>query len=154
MTLYIQLTSAGTDVGPFNLYSNLSGVPFAVGVAKSTLLAGANYTTVPDGTTVVQIESSGVCENSIYITVDATTTTTTTEQISTTTTTTTLVTYPIFFDGLYTEGDPVHPDGGTLIYIDAFGIQQEISFIYMVGSCTPVFVSSVVSNVGVNTACT
>jgi|SRR3990172_4751764 len=78
MTVFIQLLSAGANVGPFNLYSNLSGVPFAVNISRATLLAGDTYNNVPDGTTIIQIESTGVCENSIYTEIDGTTTTTTT----------------------------------------------------------------------------
>jgi hypothetical protein len=79
MFIYITLTSAGADSGPFNLYSNVDGYisAFATNVPKATLLAG--YTvTAPAGTTTVRIMSTGVCTNFINVTVSVTTTTTTT----------------------------------------------------------------------------
>lgn len=70
MTVFIQLTLAGFDTGPFNLFSNASvpsyGIPFAVNVPKATLLAGDIYT-VPAGTTVVRVMSIGDCTNQIDI---------------------------------------------------------------------------------------
>lgn len=79
MFVYITLTSAGADSGPFNLYSNVDGFisAFATNIAKATLLAGY-AATVPAGTTTVRIMSAGVCTNYIDVTVSTTTTTTTT----------------------------------------------------------------------------
>lgn len=85
MYVFITLTSAGVDAGPFNLYSNVDGFvsAFATGVSKATLLAG--YSVIaPAGTTTVRIISNGVCTNYIDVIVATTTTTSTT---STTTTT-------------------------------------------------------------------
>jgi hypothetical protein len=79
MFVYITLTSAGADSGPFNLYSNVDGYvsAFATGVSKAALLAG--YSVIaPAGTTIVRIMSTGVCTNFINVTVSTTTTTTTT----------------------------------------------------------------------------
>jgi hypothetical protein len=79
MFVYITLTSAGADSGPFNLYSNVDGYvsAFATGVSKTALLAG--YSVIaPAGTTTVRIMSAGVCTNFIDVTVSTTTTTTTT----------------------------------------------------------------------------
>jgi len=79
MFIYITLTSAGADSGPFNLYSNVDGYvsAFATNVPKATLLAG--YSVIaPAGTTTVRIISTGVCTNFIDVTVSTTTTTTTT----------------------------------------------------------------------------
>jgi hypothetical protein len=78
MFIYITLTSAGADAGPFNLYSNVGGFTsaFATGVSKAALLAG--YSVIaPAGTTTVRIMSSGVCTNFIDVPVSITTTTTT-----------------------------------------------------------------------------
>ena len=79
MFIYITLTSAGADSGPFNLYSNVDGYvsAFATSVPKATLLAGYAVT-APAGTTTVRILSTGVCTNFINVTVSITTTTTTT----------------------------------------------------------------------------
>ncbi|NBW92317.1 MAG: hypothetical protein EBR53_07675 [Actinobacteria bacterium] len=79
MYVFITLTSAGADAGPFNLYSNVDGFvsAFATGVSKAALLAG--YSVVaPAGTTTVRIISNGVCTNYIDVVIGATTTTTTT----------------------------------------------------------------------------
>jgi hypothetical protein len=78
MFVYITLTSAGADAGPFNLYSNVGGFAsaFATGVSKAALLAG--YSVIaPAGTTTVRIISNGVCTNFIDVIVSTTTTTTT-----------------------------------------------------------------------------
>lgn len=79
MYVFITLTSAGANAGPFNLYSNVDGFTsvFATGVSKATLLAG--YSVIaPVGTTTVRIMSVGVCTNYIDVIVTTTTTTTTT----------------------------------------------------------------------------
>ena len=79
MTIYITITSAGADTGPFNLYSNVDGYvsAFATNVAKATLIAGY-AATVPAGTNTVRIMSNGECINFIDVIVSTTTTTTTT----------------------------------------------------------------------------
>lgn len=89
MTVLITLTVAGTDSGPFNLYSNLDGFTsaFETGVSKSVLLAGYSSALVPDYTTVIRVLSTGDCTNYIDITLDSPTTTTTSSSSSTTTTT-------------------------------------------------------------------
>jgi hypothetical protein len=91
MTVLITLTTAGTDSGPFNLYSNLDGYvsAFETGVSKSALLAGYSSALVPDYTTTIRVISTGVCVNYIDIVIGTTTTTTTI--FPTTTTTTTLL---------------------------------------------------------------
>ena len=91
MTVYITLTTAGTDSGPFSLYSNIDGfvTPFQTGITKSALLSGYTSTLVPDFTATVRVKSTGVCVNYIDIPVEGITTTTTTSTSSSTTTTTT-----------------------------------------------------------------
>jgi uncharacterized protein (TIGR02145 family) len=70
MIIFLQLTIAGSDSGPFNLYSDSNGFaepPFETNVDKSLLEAG--YTlNAPDGTEVIKVVSTGVCINSTYIT--------------------------------------------------------------------------------------
>jgi hypothetical protein len=88
MTVLITLTTAGTDTGPFNLYSNVDGYvsAFETGVSKAALLAGYSSALVPNGTTTIRIKSTGTCVN--YIDVTVVTTTTTTSSTSSTTTST------------------------------------------------------------------
>lgn len=91
MIISVTITSAGSDSGPFDIYSNSTGsfVLVQSNVSKAVLFQG--YTmTVPDGTTVVRVESKGECTNYEDIIVDLiTTTTTSTTTIAPTTTTTT-----------------------------------------------------------------
>jgi hypothetical protein len=71
MTVYITLTTAGTDSGPFNLYSDLDAfiVPFEVGVDKASLEAGYSSLLVPDFTTIVRVKSTAqFCINYVDIT--------------------------------------------------------------------------------------
>jgi hypothetical protein len=89
MTVLITLTTAGTDSGPFNLYSNLDGYisAFATGVSKSALLAGYPSASVPDYTTTIRVVSTGICVNYVDIVIITTSTTTTIAPTTTTTTT-------------------------------------------------------------------
>jgi hypothetical protein len=80
MDIYIILTTAGSDTGPFNLYSNVDGYTsaFESGVAKIDLLAGYTTFLAPPGTTIVRVMSdSPSCTNYIDIPVSGVTTTTT-----------------------------------------------------------------------------
>lgn len=91
MTVLIQLTTAGSDTGPFNLYSDIDsfGIPFEVGVTKVDLLAGYLSALVPDLTTTIRVCSTSLyCANCIDITVEPLPTTTTTSSSSTSTTST------------------------------------------------------------------
>jgi hypothetical protein len=84
MTVYITLTTAGSDSGPFDLYSNLDGYTsaFESGVSKAALLAGYSSALVPDYTTTIRIKSNGVlCTNYVDINVALLPTTTTTTTI-------------------------------------------------------------------------
>jgi hypothetical protein len=94
MTVLITLTTAGTDTGPFDLYSNLDGYvsAFETGVSKAALVAGYSSALVPNGTSTIRIKSTGVCVNYIDVTVITTTTTTTSSSTSTTTSTTSTTT--------------------------------------------------------------
>lgn len=69
MTTLLTLTTAGANTGPFDLYSNLDvfAVPFATGISKATLQAGYLTTLVPDFTTIVRVQSQGVCVNYVDI---------------------------------------------------------------------------------------
>ena len=67
MTVYIIFTVAGSNTGPFNLYSDVDGYisPFESGVSKANLLAGYTSILVPLGTTIIRAISAGICENYI-----------------------------------------------------------------------------------------
>ena len=70
MTVFITLTTAGTDSGPFNLYSDLDGfvTPFEVGVPKVNLEAGYSSGVVPDFTSVIRVLSTAqYCVNYVDI---------------------------------------------------------------------------------------
>ena len=56
MTIFITLSLAGADSGPFDLYSNVDGftTPFDTSVSKANLLAGYEVT-APDGTITVRL---------------------------------------------------------------------------------------------------
>ena len=86
MTVLITLTTAGTDTGPFSLYSNIDGfvTPFETGVSKLALLAGYTSTLVPDFTATVRVKSTGTCVNYTDLAVSGGTTTTTTSSTTTT----------------------------------------------------------------------
>jgi len=92
MNVLITLTSAGTDTGPFNLYSNVDNytTAFETDISKGILVAGYTSTIVPPGTSAIRVKSIGICTNyvDITLTVPSTTTTTTTRAATTTTTTT------------------------------------------------------------------
>jgi hypothetical protein len=95
MNVLITLTAAGTDTGPFSLYSNVDSyaTPFQTGVTKSSLITGLMVTTVPNAASIIRVKSTGTCTNSIDLSISgippATTTSTTTWDGSPTTTTTT-----------------------------------------------------------------
>ncbi len=69
MTVLLTLVTAGVDSGPFDLYSNLDSftVPFEVGVSRVDLMAGYLSVVVPDYTSTIRIQSTGICINSIDV---------------------------------------------------------------------------------------
>ena len=79
-TVLITLTTAGTDTGPFDLYSDADSyvTPFENDVPKASLVSGYTSTVVPDLATIVRVASDGTCTNYIDLTIVTTTTTTTT----------------------------------------------------------------------------
>ena len=91
MTVLVTLTLAGTDVGPFDLYSDADGytTPLATGISRSSLLAGYSLAGVPDDAAVIRAQSTGTCTNYLDMYLSGGTTTTTTSTSSTTTSTTT-----------------------------------------------------------------
>lgn len=89
MTVLITLTTAGSDTGPFDLYSDVDGflVPFENNVPKASLVSGYTSTLVPGGATIIRVKSDSICTNYIDLIIGATTTTTTSTSTSTTTST-------------------------------------------------------------------
>jgi hypothetical protein len=78
-TMLITLTAAGSDTGPFNLFSDVNGYlsAFETSVSKGDLLMGYTSSVVPDGTNIIRVSSTGTCGNYMDIPVSTTTTTTT-----------------------------------------------------------------------------
>jgi len=65
-TVIITIAAAGTDTGPFNLFSDADAyvTAFATGIAKLDLLAGYTSTVVPDAATIVRVKSNNAnCTN-------------------------------------------------------------------------------------------
>lgn len=92
MTVTITLTLAGSDTGPFNLYSDVDGYTsaFQTNVPRGDFLSGLTTGTVPDGTTEILVRSIGTCQRDLYLSVaGAPATTTTTSSTSSTTSTST-----------------------------------------------------------------
>jgi hypothetical protein len=127
MTVTITLTLAGSDTGPFNLYSNLDGytTAFQTNIAKSTLVAGLTTSLVPDNTTTVLVKSTGACNRSLYLNIAGApipSTTTTSSTSSTTSTTSTSVPPPYRLAQIGKQADagsgcPI--DSVLRIYLDA-----------------------------------
>jgi hypothetical protein len=92
MTILIDLSVAGINTGPFNLYSDADGyvTAFALNVTRQQLLDGYPAV-VPNGTLNIKLQSlSDICPNDTILPVSTTTSTTTSTSTSTTSTTTTL----------------------------------------------------------------
>lgn len=91
MTVYIIFTIAGSDTGPFNLYSDADSFssPFESGISKATLLSGYISSLVPLGTSIIRAISEGICTNFLDMPIITTTTSTTTSFTPPTTTTST-----------------------------------------------------------------
>jgi len=71
-TVEITIAAAGTDTGPFDLYSNADSytTAFETGIAKSALLAGYTSSVVPDAATIVRVKSNSVgCTNYVDMTI-------------------------------------------------------------------------------------
>lgn len=68
----ITLTTAGSNVGPFDLYSDVDSyaVPFETNITRLQLIGGYYcFNTVPDGTTTIQVKSTDICTNSVFLSV-------------------------------------------------------------------------------------
>jgi hypothetical protein len=130
MTVLVTLTLAGTDTGPFNLYSNSDGFvnAIATGVTKAALEAGYSLTGVPDDATIVRANSTGTCTNYLDMYLIGGTTTTTSSTSSTTSTSTTLIP-PIecySYDVCAEDGSGDRGETYPFTYITCNGISREI----------------------------
>lgn len=78
-TVLITLTLAGSDTGPFDLFSDADGyaAPFASGISKAALMAGYLAVSVPDTATTIKVVSKGTCTNAIFLPIIGTSATTT-----------------------------------------------------------------------------
>ena len=80
MTIFIDLSVAGINTGPFNLYSNADAYAsaFATNITRQQLLDGYPAV-VLNGTTNIKLQSlSDICPNDTILYLNATTSTTTT----------------------------------------------------------------------------
>ena len=68
MQIFVKLSSADADTGPFMVYSNVNNyeAPAYGPYTKSAMLAGV-YINVPNSTSSVKIRSNGKCTNSIIV---------------------------------------------------------------------------------------
>jgi hypothetical protein len=71
ISVTITLTSAGAGAGPFNLFSDTDSFtnPFEGNVSVTQLLAGYVSNLVPTGTTTIRVQSTGICNNYIDLSV-------------------------------------------------------------------------------------
>lgn len=77
-----------------------------------------------------------------------TTTTTNSVPVPTTTTTTTIEECRQFcFKGIYSENDAIHPNGGTVVYIDCLGQKQSEIGIFGADEVS-IYATSIISHVG------
>ena len=141
MTVTITLTISGSNTGPFELYSDLDGyvTPFESGVARLDLIAGYTTALVPDWTNTIKIVSTGVCTNSIFVSVVPYTTTTststsTTTSTSTSTTTTTTTAYQFGCTDFGVAFSNYQPGSQNLweagIYLPANAVEYTVFEIY------------------------
>ncbi len=133
MTVLITLITAGSDTGPFDLYSDFDGytVPFETGVSKASLQAGYSTVLVPDTATTVKVQSTGTCDTFVEASLVFPITTTSTTSTTSTTTSTTTVAPPITSSTIALISQGVAPvTGSTNPYPDGGG-----TFNYAVGVC-------------------
>jgi len=78
MIVNVTLTTAGTDTGPFNIFSNADNyaTALATNVPKSSIAAppssGYTVNNVPDTATTMRVTSTGICTNSVDIPITVT----------------------------------------------------------------------------------
>ena len=166
MTVLITLTLAGTDVGPFDLYSDADGytVAFETGISRAALIAGYTSTLVPADSSTILAASTGECARDLYMTIEGapTTTTTTTSTTSTTTTAYVPVTYDYYLANEYTcpgcslsQTDVIvaFPTGFSYIGSHYYGDISHSGFVYKINSSTSPGVAVILDTIGSNSNC-
>lgn len=169
-TLLITLTLAGSDTGPFDLFTDADGyaAPFASNVSKTSLTAGYLSTVIPDAATIIKVVSKGLCTNSIFLPIEGTTQTTTsstsstssssssssssTSTSSTSTSTKLACVVGVFFN--VTQGGVVNYSsccGGTIVSVGVEEGYQYIEACMIVNSLAPAPMGgAIISEIGYN----
>lgn len=142
MNVYIQLTSAGTATGNFDLYSDVDGyiTAFETNISRNKLLNGYTSTLVPSGTTIIQVVSGGSCNVSVYITIvpiPPTTTSTTSTTTSTTSTSTTSTTSTTTSTSSTTSTTTTGTSSTTTTTTTTFPVQQILVSRSLTGNTQP-----------------
>lgn len=68
ISVYVNLSTIGTDAGPFTISDNVSGV-LVTGVSRVSLLANVEVNADTTATEIT-VTSTGLCTNSIIIPID------------------------------------------------------------------------------------
>ena len=70
-SVIIKLTTAGANVGPFNMLSDTDSYvsPFETNISRTTLTTGYTSSLVPNAATVIRALSSGSCTNYVNLTI-------------------------------------------------------------------------------------
>ncbi len=155
MNILIDLTTAGLDTGPFDLYSNVDSytTAFETNVSRQELLSGYITPLAPVGTTFIRVKSTSACTNYINIEIDPTTTTTSTSTSSTTststsTTTSTTTAAPVNYKYYF---ELIDSNNGTVTLNSAGGFASFTSSYSLILTNSPTYnpsQSGVVSNSG------
>ena len=167
MTVLITLTLAGSDVGPFNLYSDADGytTAFETGVSRADLITGYTSTLVPADSSTILARSTGECSRDLYMVIEGapTTTTTTTSTTSTTTTAYVPVTYDYYLANEYTcpgcslsQVDVLvaFPSGFSYIGSHYYNDVSYDGYVYKITSSATEGVSIILDTAGSNVNCT
>jgi len=152
MSTKITITNAGTNISAtLDIYTNEHGYWTFFQNASLVDLKNGYIFTGPVGTTSYQVRDTGNCGAILELTCDISVTTTTSTSSSTTTTTTTTTgefsCIEFCVEGIYEEGDGVHPDGGTINYIDCQGNSAVLTEIFN-GTVTHFMARSIVNHIG------
>ncbi len=169
-SIIITLTLAGSDTGPFDLFTDADGYasPFASGVSKTSLTAGYLSTVIPDAATIIKVVSKGLCTNAVFLPIQGVPQTTTsstssssssssTSSSSTSNTTSTFTTKTkltcvnqVFF--LVTQGGVVAYSsccGGTVVQVGVEEGYQSINACLILNSLAPAPMGgAVISEIG------
>jgi hypothetical protein len=126
-TVFVTLTIAGTNTGPFDLFTDADGYAFPVinNVPKASLQAGY-LAVVPNGATIIRVKSDNpTCGNYIDLPITGTLPTTSTTS-STTSTSTTIEFVEMFFYGRHRPFSFAPPEM-TFIYSLDGGVNWQLA---------------------------